>query len=659
MSARKMSMLPRREDLYTPNLWHSGWTALLIASFLICIYSLTYNGKFRVDDEHILASRAQSLALRGELNEPQVFGNLRVQSLTAFGDQATQIEPLISIFGAALYRVGLSFGFGGAQSLLLLNLYSTAISAGLIYLASRLLSTNNIASIASALFFGLGSMAWPYAIAYFRDSLAMLFVSLCILGLVMRNSRSQRCVRAGCGLIVAGLVGGILAKNSVVLLIPFVLLMMFVWEAPAPIQNLSTRKKIGFTLIPLAVILSLVLLIPSDGPLARFSLDYYLSLIVHFLTSMNLSTIWAFLGPVLSPSKSIFLFTPALFLLVPTYKAIMSERKNISRVSIGFLLSLCLAQALFYRELWAGTFGWGLRHLLPALPGLFLLVACSLEHLLVHKKARWTVAGLFFLSILIQLSAAVVAWASPLLEWQHRGLAPYSFQATWNPRYLSIPYHLTHLFTFRPIQIAWMRTVQHSTLALLVPISGLFLAIVLVVLAKRKLEPVRSRFPSRLASVVVILVWIFPLFPNLLLLKRDPYWLGHQRQPGQTLRYVSLSSREDDVVLLDSYGTPLWNLWMNRWDRPVPYYALPFEIPSPDMLGLGPNRNLPVLTEHLLEELAASYERIWYVASTAAPDYLFSGELVWLESRYRLEDQLTAAGDEVLEIRLYNLSESP
>ena len=56
---------------------------LLIFTILIAVYALTYRGAFRVDDEHILAARSQSLALWGELSEPQVYGNERVRYLAA------------------------------------------------------------------------------------------------------------------------------------------------------------------------------------------------------------------------------------------------------------------------------------------------------------------------------------------------------------------------------------------------------------------------------------------------------------------------------------------------------------------------------------------------------------------------------------------------
>jgi len=73
----------------------------------------SFGATFRVDDEQILAARAQSLALWGNLEEPQVYGNLRVRQLSAFGDQATQIEPAWAVLGAVLYRLGMILAGGG------------------------------------------------------------------------------------------------------------------------------------------------------------------------------------------------------------------------------------------------------------------------------------------------------------------------------------------------------------------------------------------------------------------------------------------------------------------------------------------------------------------------------------------------------------------
>ena len=86
-------------------------------SFLVSLYIITYSGAFRVDDEHILMARAQSLARWGKLENPQVYGNDRVRALQELeqtsASQATSIEPAQAVLGAGLYRLGLWLGVDG------------------------------------------------------------------------------------------------------------------------------------------------------------------------------------------------------------------------------------------------------------------------------------------------------------------------------------------------------------------------------------------------------------------------------------------------------------------------------------------------------------------------------------------------------------------
>ena len=122
--------LPRLQiKASSPNKLHTIHYVLLLFCACICIYTITYLGIFRVDDEHILASRAQSYALWGEWEEPQAAGNQRVQELIPYGDQATQIEPGLSYIGSLFIQLGLRLDLGGMQALLTTNIYMTALTA--------------------------------------------------------------------------------------------------------------------------------------------------------------------------------------------------------------------------------------------------------------------------------------------------------------------------------------------------------------------------------------------------------------------------------------------------------------------------------------------------------------------------------------------------
>ena len=111
--------------------------ALVIFAILTSIYALTYSGSFRVDDEHVLAARAQSLALWGQLTYPQVYGNNRVQELSITPTDSaaphTVLEPAHAAIGSLLYRAASILGIGGAQAAFTLNLYVTALTGFVVF----------------------------------------------------------------------------------------------------------------------------------------------------------------------------------------------------------------------------------------------------------------------------------------------------------------------------------------------------------------------------------------------------------------------------------------------------------------------------------------------------------------------------------------------
>jgi hypothetical protein len=323
-------------------------------------------------------------------------------------------------------------------------------------------------------------------------------------------------------------------------------------------------------------------------------------------------------------------------------------------VAVSFPFLLSLAQALFYRELWAGTFGWGLRYMLPSLPGLFILVSIAIERVLERRQSKAILISFFLIGFFIQLSGVLVSWTDTLLEWQHQGLNPYSPDSLWSPRFLAIPYHFVQMFSSKPEQVAWVRTIGANSWTWLIPGVSLLFVFASSLSGYQRLKGSVKSSLNKYSPLLWILIWISPVFPNLFVLEHDPFWLGDLSEPTRLLGHVSLSSQVDDVLLLDSYGTPLWNLWMNRWDQPVPYYALPFEVPTSPSGSLEDLQTISTESEGLLTDLSGLKQRAWYVASSAAPDYLFSGEIIWLENHARLEEVLTVHSEYVLEARLYS-----
>ena len=361
---------------------------LLVAASLIPFYLFTFNGTFRVDDEHILAARAQSLALWGRLDAPQVSGNTRVQSLQPMGDQATQVEPLQSILGAGLYRLGISIGMGGGQAALSLNLYLTALTGFVIFLTIHRLGFSDQTAGLGALLFGLGSMAWPYTGTFIRDTLAMFMGAVALLGWVrLVQPKSGESGLATAVLLGTGLLGGILAKNTMATLLVCFIVSGMILSGFIRVNGQFPRPQVKWFVVAAVAIALLAAFIPGRGALARFGLEYYGFLIGYFWSQLTHGALISAAGPFFSPARSLFLFSPPLLLLAGLPWCRARVHLSVALPGALFVVGLAAAQALFYAAAWAGTFGWGLRFMLPALPALALLTAPVIESALASAPS--------------------------------------------------------------------------------------------------------------------------------------------------------------------------------------------------------------------------------------------------------------------------------
>jgi hypothetical protein len=633
-----------------------GATGILLVAFFICLYALSYNGVLRVDDEHILAARAQSLALWGRLEEPQVYGNLRVRELAAFGDQATQIEPLQTILGAGLYRLGRTLGLGGAQSLFALSLYATGIAVGCVYAGVVVLGHRRRIAVWSAVLFGAGTMAWPYAAVTYRDTLAMCAASLAFLGWSILAAGGRR-RWPGAALLTVGTVGGILTKNTIVAILPALALPTAAMAVTAARRRTDGSSRIlgvvaGLTL---AAILG-SLLIPPEGLLARFSAAYYLSLARHFLTAWGSGLLPAIAGPFVSPAKSIFLFSPPLVIALAGNLMGWRTSWKIGLPAVAFTALLAVGQALFYRERWAGSYGWGLRMMLPCLPVLMIAGAPAVEALESGSR-RWIRAvlpALLGVSAVIQLAGSWVDLRSVYAAWREAGLDPYGLSAAWEPRFLAIPPQLARLADPASWSVAWMRLLRSGAAEALVgPLAALAIGgVALAFLRRTARARDRLTLPS---AVVAALALALPMVPTLGAYQRDPVFGGDRPELAEAAAFLKDNTGAADLIVVDAYATPLWAYLMNRWDAPQPWYALPYEIPGSEGVRGDGSCSLPAMTVELLFDDVRPGSRLFYVTSPDAPDYALGREICRLDAAYDLEASATFGDARPVEVRVYRV----
>lgn len=633
----------------TPPTRHPGLLVLLIAVAITGLYLLTFNGTFRVDDEHILAARTQSLALWGEWGQPQVYGNLRVRELEAMGPAATQIEPLQAILGAGLMRLGNSIGVGGGQAAFMLNLYATAATASLVALAVLLLRMPTATALWTAALYGAGTMAWPYATTYFRDPLAAVMTAAALLGwiLTIQAGPARRRIAGGVILVLAG-TGAVLSKNTAMALVLSFALAVAVIVART--RNKAWMVGAGFAVLAVVLVAAFV---PADGPLARFSLGYLFSLARHFAGSLDLGLIPAVAGPFLSPAKSIFLFSPPLLLVLVCPETVRRIDWRILLVLISFPLLLALGQALFYRQLWAGVFGWGLRFMLPALPALMVMAAPAIDRLQSDsRRGRWILIAFGAVGIVVQAGGALIPWQRIYVAWEARGWDPFVQSAAWDWRFLAIPGQIRELLSTTSWDTAWLRLTRSGSLAgswvtlgaACVLILGL---VALIALTKRVSVSRTMNAVVGLASAVAFSVPLVALRPAL----ADPGVYGDRLELQAALEWMEPQLVANDTVVVDAYGMPLWVYMMNRWDSSAHWYSLPFDIPGTEAAPEDPQAGNA--TSLLLTTLAGSGGRIWYVTSDEAPDYAVGSEVAWLDAHTRPGARRDFSGVSHVEVRLY------
>ena len=410
-----MTSKPGRFQPWEPSLQ----TAFALLILLLAVYGLSYSGRFSTDDEHILASRSLSLAFQGELNDDRVLGNSRIfiyQNLPAEQASASlAIEPMQSLFGAGLARLAIIMGSGRVQTLFLLNIFATALTAVCVFFAVRALGYTSLTALITALFFGLGTEAWVYTRTFFRDPLAMLFLTFAwTCALILNHATAKRSRQlAGAGVLL-GLALGILSKNTVTIALPAVAILLIpYWKSLGGKDSIPLKVRLARPGLLLPVLAGLggllILLLAARGPLTRFSLSYYWETLTFFITSPHPYLLPAIFGPFVSPGKSIFLYSPVLLLSLVT----LVEKRIEALAAWSYVLLLVIAQALFYDDSWWGSVNWGLRFLLPAVPLLTIAAAGVLDRLLAAPKGWIWIAFLGCISALVQL----IGISTPLGEY--------------------------------------------------------------------------------------------------------------------------------------------------------------------------------------------------------------------------------------------------
>ncbi len=610
--------------------------ALLVFTLLVVVYSFFYSGTFLIDDEHILASRALSFAFEGDFNNSRVLGNSRVFEYSIvpeqWANQAMNIEPVQAVAGGLLALLSDIFHVGHIQMMFLMNIWATAATAAIVYLSAAKMGYSRRVSFFTAAVFGLGTIAMPYTRTFFRDPLAMLFLTAAwYLMLVIKQANQQERGDTFKTVIlwivfITTFTTGVLSKNSVILALLIVLLELIL-NHPRREIGMRANKNFKDWLVPLFVFTGLflcwLLIVPAIPMLTRFSPFYYFTVLQKFLSTPRTGLLQALLGPFFSPGKSIFIFSPVLLLAVWS----LFTRFRAAWSAWLYLVLLVFAQALFYDGEWAGHVNWGLRFVLPAIPLLVLASAPTVEALMKKRGGTAFLIGLLVLSCLIQILGSVVPVRQYYLETLN-GTPPISeFSTIWSPRTSIITWSVNWIMTGQPLDLAIVRV--PSALWWLIPFSAIMPGLVLAGLSAQK----------RYWMVMVAFSLTFILDIGLVSIYRDdPQYSNNRADFLQSQQYIEATYQPGDLVLVKSYSEDIWNNWMN-WSSPfVAWTSLPFAYPSPEQVTnatrtASPDLALDETTLWIFAHKINPGSRVWLVVDQNSPLADYNFEEQWLGTR--------------------------
>ena len=628
------------------------YLTLTLLVLLLAVYTLTYSGTFISDDEHILASRCLSLAFDDWVNDRRVYGNSRVYALAnlapIYAAQGVNIEPGQTLAGSVLARLAALLGVGRVQTLFLLNIWVTAFTAVIISGMLIFLGYSKSTAFLSALLFGLGTAAWPYAKTFFRDSLAMMFLTgAWASGLVLSKSAriSWRWILA---LLICA-AAGVLTKNTISIALPVLLIFIVTARYQRnPQGSLLAILRVQWQSILFwgcSILLGLYLwvkLLPPDGIFARYSLAYYQTLMEFFFTTPHPQFFEALAGPLLSPGKSIFIYSPILLLSVLG----LVKNRDVAWPTWLYALLLIVFQALFYDGEWWGHINWGLRFMLPAIPLLVVTAAPVVDAWLHTRAGRLRLLILSLISMLVQ----VIGVLPPLREFYTRlsDINPTELEmlSLWTFKHSPVFWNIKWILSGGSWDLAAVR-IGIQSLPIALGFGGI-IAILLLGLFKIKSAWLPVGCLVLTIGLTAMLVVIYAGDQTYHFSRTDLAAAGDK---------IAENIIPNDHVIIKAYGTPGWYYWMNWADPQTQWTALPFHYPSPGQLSeyeasRNPEVALDDISLALMREQVDSAQRIWLVLPNDSPGADLEIEAEWLEVRSSSSNQWAFTGDE-FETTLY------
>lgn len=347
--------------------------ALALVAFLLSVYLFTYSGVPHNPDEWYYLAGTQA-AVTGDWHSVQSHGWL--------------FSLLMAPFYAAAMLIP---GLGSFQAAALLNNVITALTAAILFLALQDLELPRGLRTATALIFGLATLAWPYSRYLFREPAAGLFLLIAVWGTLrfLRLGRPGPLIAAAIAYACA-----VAVKFTLLAFLPFLTLPMALavarrwWPRPT-----ARGRALAGAVVAAALLAAVIWGVRNIAVLARLIPAY----VWQAPDLATFAALWV------SPGWGLLLYVPVLALAAIGSIAFVRRAPAATFIALGGSLFYILESTT--NPFWWGYWAFGPRQLVPLIPLLCLPIPFGLRWL----RQRWGNGGVIGAGMLIGLSALVQA----------------------------------------------------------------------------------------------------------------------------------------------------------------------------------------------------------------------------------------------------------
>jgi hypothetical protein len=429
-----------------------------LALFLFGLYMLLFDGTLHSTDGLSMFAVAENLIKHGHVDTRQL-ENWENVKLGIDGQPYSKYALGPSLF--MLPFIGLALALpqlGITQTTMLLMPLSNVLAAVYVYLIARRLGYSQKVALVTTLLAGLATTVWPRIYDLVVEPLIFWgFAATFYYALAYRQDKK---------LIQAGLMSLALSITVLHKIVNAVTVPFFLWYLAAaefnPLRHKVSQsfKKIEWPALMMATgSVTLCLLLIGAYNFFRYGDPFTTGYEAGFTTPF-----WfGFIGLIVSPYKSLFLFTPILILIPFTIKTMWHRHCHESMLILGLLIIQMMVYGGWHA--WGSGRDWGPRFFVPMTGLLLLLLLPFIEQTLQPKHSPkrnlWRGVLIIFglISLLIQIlgiSARDYVFLDASWYWTRRyTLWSYIGELSWdNPDQWPIWGHLLR-FDPRRLQIIW------------------------------------------------------------------------------------------------------------------------------------------------------------------------------------------------------------